>query len=578
MKAATKGLALIIIIITAISCATEQPKKKPDCPPEVEYGNAGNKINTAADEINPFIFNDNLIFLSNKAENASFSMYYSKIQDGLFTPAQQETDPPFNKIDNSSHFSFLISNNKINEIYFSKNNNSGIENILKVSKTGAAWNEPVSFLPEPNEQGTAKHPAISPDSSFLVFSLKNENTGKSDLFISYKNPDNSWTSPEKLNDKINSAGTEITPFTSEKGDLYFASDRTGGNLNIFRAKKLSANNWATPQKMSFPINSDFDEKTPYVMGNKIYLASNRPGGCGGFDIYSFEICGPVMVRGEVLSGASGLPVEGQVALMEVDEKVVEKTEIDETGKFSFNALPEKKYIVRYENDCLKDHSVEKVIESPCSDSSSVLIKVSFELPRIDREYTFEQYNIPFFVSGYYLPNTTENLRNLRARFEQGTIGSDDTTRYIGEPESKYGMYAMIVDSAMNEAVEFILKKLRAMEESCLRRDEQLYITTKGFADPRKIYDNAKYDGPAIDNELLDFHVERGAKVDNLLLSRLRAYFTAIHFQNLLRNKADYQRFKDHIRWKIIGVGIDDNAAKPNELKRRVSVKISLNPG
>ena len=39
------------------------------------------------------------------------------------------------------------------------------------------------------------------------------------------------------------------------------------------------------QSVKLPINSDYDDKCPYVNGNLLVFSSNRPGGFGGFDLY-----------------------------------------------------------------------------------------------------------------------------------------------------------------------------------------------------------------------------------------------------------------------------------------------------
>ncbi len=45
--------------------------------------------------------------------------------------------------------------------------------------------------------------------------------------------------------------------------------------------------WSKPRKLPAPINSTFDDSTPFldVQGNTIYFSSNRPGGFGNEDIY-----------------------------------------------------------------------------------------------------------------------------------------------------------------------------------------------------------------------------------------------------------------------------------------------------
>jgi hypothetical protein len=44
--------------------------------------------------------------------------------------------------------------------------------------------------------------------------------------------------------------------------------------------------WQKPERLPAPLNSEFDDTTPFLDGETLYFASNRPGGYGGTDIYS----------------------------------------------------------------------------------------------------------------------------------------------------------------------------------------------------------------------------------------------------------------------------------------------------
>jgi hypothetical protein len=75
-------------------------------------------------------------------------------------------------------------------------------------------------------------PFVAPDESYLLFSSFREGGfGSGDLYISYKNSDNSWTDPVNLGPKINSAGNERYPYVSPDGKyLFFVSDKADPEL------------------------------------------------------------------------------------------------------------------------------------------------------------------------------------------------------------------------------------------------------------------------------------------------------------------------------------------------------------
>ncbi|RZS98628.1 TolB family protein [Cecembia calidifontis] len=90
---------------------------------------------------------------------------------------------------------------------------------------------------------------------------------------------------------INTSSNDHMPFVL--GDkLVFASDRPGGlgGYDLYYAKK-TAEGWSSPVNFGHPINSEFDEYRPIIspsemfQNNPMIFSSNRPGGKGGFDLY-----------------------------------------------------------------------------------------------------------------------------------------------------------------------------------------------------------------------------------------------------------------------------------------------------
>ena len=45
--------------------------------------------------------------------------------------------------------------------------------------------------------------------------------------------------------------------------------------------------WTTPANLGPTVNSSFGEMQPYISADRLtlFFASNRPGGCGAFDLY-----------------------------------------------------------------------------------------------------------------------------------------------------------------------------------------------------------------------------------------------------------------------------------------------------
>lgn len=68
--------------------------------------------------------------------------------------------------------------------------------------------------------------------------------------------------------------------------LYFSSDRPGGfgGFDIYSARRIGTT-WTEPRNLGNAINTVGDEITPYMSGKTFYFASNYHTGLGGFDIF-----------------------------------------------------------------------------------------------------------------------------------------------------------------------------------------------------------------------------------------------------------------------------------------------------
>ena len=82
-------------------------------------------------------------------------------------------------------------------------------------------------------------PFISPDESYLLFSSSRD-TGEmdyGDLYISFRNADGSWNTPQNLGEKINSNRQERFPSVSPDGKyLFFTRWVARGNEDVFWVK------------------------------------------------------------------------------------------------------------------------------------------------------------------------------------------------------------------------------------------------------------------------------------------------------------------------------------------------------
>lgn len=94
---------------------------------------------------------------------------------------------------------------------------------------------------------------------------------------------------------FNGASLDGCPFVSRDGKtFYMASNRPGGlgGIDIWVSKRASVDDpWGAPANVGAPVNSEANDFCPTISrdGHLFYFVSNRAGGCGGDDIYTTRL-------------------------------------------------------------------------------------------------------------------------------------------------------------------------------------------------------------------------------------------------------------------------------------------------
>lgn len=126
----------------------------------------------------------------------------------------------------------------------------------------------------------------------VVFVYRDENGG--DIFYS-KIEDTSFLSIENFPaEELNTEYFEPHLTISADGEnIYFVSDRPGGmgGLDIWRIRKLPNGEWSKAFNLGAPVNSEFDENSPFLgVDNKtLYFSSNGANSMGGYDIFVSQV-------------------------------------------------------------------------------------------------------------------------------------------------------------------------------------------------------------------------------------------------------------------------------------------------
>ena len=167
------------------------------------------------------------------------------------------------------------------------------EDIYYSEKIKNKWTKPSLALGELNIEKSSSALYLSADGEYMFTSMVNTDSklgpvGRG-IFESFHNGYN-WSKPKLLENNVNSKYWE----TTANLDLYhnillFVSDREGGygGRDIWMVKKLPNGNWTKPQNLGEPINTEYDEESPYLHpdGKTLYFSSVGHRSMGGFDIF-----------------------------------------------------------------------------------------------------------------------------------------------------------------------------------------------------------------------------------------------------------------------------------------------------
>lgn len=331
-----------------------------------EVKNLGPNINSRSDEYFPFVTSDQklLFFTSRKNTRSDENLYYSTF-DGK---EWREGLPVSNKFNTDTHegMSTLVRDGKT--MFFTACGRAGVQgpcDILQTKVDGLDFQPAETLTGKVNSEGWESEACISCDGSTLYFSsTRPGGFGGTDIWVSQRLSDGSWSEPVNLGPTINSAGNEESPFITNDGEtLYFSSDghQGLGDSDIFMSRMDRKGNWSAPLNLGPPINSPHRELCLMLAadGKTGFFASNRPDGYGNLDIYQFEL--PEELYSEPMTFVEGYVIDSlleQPIQTTIHIKGREDIQTDENGRFficmhAYELLPimiEKSLFHNYQNE------------------------------------------------------------------------------------------------------------------------------------------------------------------------------------------------------------------------------------
>ena len=139
------------------------------------------------------------------------------------------------------------------------------------------------IIDEFNKSAHEVNLTLSPDQQFLILAVAEKIGEQKDLYVCERKDSMHYSKPLPLW-RINTPWDESTPFISRDGQkLFFASDRPGGkggkDIYVCERQNSSPYQWLEPKGLGAPVNSALNESHPYVFkdNDRIYFTSDRDG-------------------------------------------------------------------------------------------------------------------------------------------------------------------------------------------------------------------------------------------------------------------------------------------------------------
>ncbi len=508
-------------------------------------------------------------------------------------------------------------------------------------KYNETWSVPKNLGIKFNSAGSEYSPSLICGKDTVLFFAsdgRDDGNGALDIFYSFRNctqpitSENGWFDVKNAGGQINSSANDAFPFADQtSGTIYFSSDRGGGcgGYDIFSQKleleppclplkgtivdkstgsliqypaKLLFKNRVTQEQIEVESQNGQYEFESFCRGEYNITVTAERYSLLSYN-YSVSACEKEIthelesecfaIKGVVIDSSKSAVLGREIKILVPSTLAFRNLLTNETITAS-TSPPQSSYeidkicpgtyevIIRPENEERKIEDTyvgywDKRYEMKIDFSNTNLVH---EL--VPWEYEFVNDSIPFFVTGYYVPNVPASLKELREKKKQGNIL--ESADYIRENEENADHYSVRVKEKFDTFIDYLNTNIFPLFIKSAEKNSLIEIKIEGYTDPRRIIPNFYYENSVSHNNTnpatgvsRSVSVKKRDPMDNKTLSILRAFYTMNYLDQRMSTLPLYSKLKSEgrINYIIDGKGIAPGASRdrPSDFPANRHVRI-----